>query len=133
MVLAILSDEDKACIKTLVVDDYSPFRSFVCALLRPKAELQIVDQASDGLEAIEKAEKLQPDLVLLDVGLPKLNGIAAARRIREVAPNSKIIFVSQETSPEAVQEALRFGASGYVSKAKAGAELLKAIDAALVG
>jgi CheY-like chemotaxis protein len=85
------------------------------------------------LDAVQKAEQLQPDLILLDIGLPTLNGIAAARRIREVSPKSKILFLSQESSVDAVQEALRQGAQGYVVKAHAGTELLPAMEAVLQG
>jgi DNA-binding NarL/FixJ family response regulator len=91
--------------------------------------LQIVCEVSDGLEAVHKAEELQPDLILLDVGLPSLNGIEAARRIRKVARKSKILFLSQESSADVVQEALGTGAAGHVVKAHAGSELLTAVEA----
>jgi CheY-like chemotaxis protein len=94
-----------------------------------RPELQIVGQASDGLEAAQKAHELQPDLILLDIGLPTLNGIDAARRIRKVAPKSKILFVSQESSSDVVEEALALGALGYVVKTHAGSELLAAVEA----
>jgi DNA-binding NarL/FixJ family response regulator len=115
--------------RVLVVEDYEPFRSFVCSTLAKRPELQIVGQASDGLEAAQKAHELQPDLILLDIGLPTLNGIDAARRIRKVAPKSKILFVSQESSPDVVEEALALGALGYVVKTRAGSELLAAVEA----
>jgi len=119
--------------RVLVVDDYEPFRQFVCSMLGKKAESQVVAEASDGLQAVHKAEELQPDLILLDIGLPKLNGIEAARRIRKLAPDSKILFLSQEFSAEIVQDALSVGAGGYVFKAHAGSELLAAVDAVLQG
>ena len=75
--------------RVLVVEDNEPFRRFVCATLRTKPELQIVCEVSDGLEAVQKAEELQPALIVLDIGLPGLNGIEAARRIRKISPNSK--------------------------------------------
>lgn len=75
--------------RVLVVDDYEPFRRFVCSTLAKKPELQIVAEASDGLEAVHKAEELRPDLIVLDIGLPTLNGIEAARRIRKLSPNPK--------------------------------------------
>src|SRR5271157_3766281 len=92
--------------RVLVVDDYEPFRRFICSTLANRPELQIVAEASDGLEAVHKAEELQPDLIVLDVGLPTLNGIEAARRIRRLSSESKILFVSQESSTDVVQEAL---------------------------
>src|ERR1700691_1398239 len=94
-----------ASVRVLVVDDYEPFRRFVCSTLAERPELLIVGETSDGLAAGQKAEELKPDLILLDVGLPTLNGIEAARQIRKIAPESKIIFVSQESSTDVVQEA----------------------------
>jgi DNA-binding NarL/FixJ family response regulator len=120
-------------VRVLVVDDYEPFRQFVHSTLETKPELQIVGQASDGAEAVRQAEKLKPHLILLDVGLPTLNGIEAARQIRKVAPESRIIFVTQESSVEAIQEAFKLGAMGYVVKSRAGVELLAAIEAVLSG
>jgi DNA-binding NarL/FixJ family response regulator len=115
----------------LVVDDYEPFRRYVCELLKRDEEFQVIGQASDGLEAIVKAEGLQPDLILLDIGLPTLSGIEAAKRMRTVAPRSKIIFVSQESSSDVVEEALNSGGHGYVRKVRAHSELLPAIDSVL--
>jgi len=115
-------------IRVLVVDDYEPFRRFVCSTLAINPELQVIGEASDGLEAVSKAEVLQPDLIVLDIGLPTLNGIEAAWRIRLLTPNSKIIFVSQESSADIVQEAFHLGAQGYVVKAHAGSELLAAVE-----
>lgn len=116
-----------------MVDDYEPFRRFTCSTLSKNARLQIVGEASDGLEAVKKAEGLQPNLVLLDIGLPTLNGIEAARQIRKLAPNSKIIFVSQESSADVVEEVLALGAHGFVVKAHAGGDLLAAVEAVLGG
>jgi DNA-binding response OmpR family regulator len=102
-------------------------------LLQNKPELQVICEVSDGLEAVKKAEELKPDLVLLDIGLPKLNGIEAARRIRQLSPNSRIVFVSMDNSLDTVQAALATGALGYVRKASAGSELLPAVEAVLRG
>ena len=118
-------------VRVLVVDDHEPFRRFICWTLAKKPELQIVAEASDGLEAVQKAEALQPDLIVLDLGLPKLNGIEAARQIRKLSPNSKILFVSQESSSDTAQEALALGALGYVVKTYIGTELLPAVTAVL--
>jgi DNA-binding NarL/FixJ family response regulator len=119
--------------QVLVVDDYEPFRRFLCSALQKMPDLQIVGEASDGLEAVQKAEELQPDLIVLDIGLPKLNGIEAARRIRSLSPKSRIVFVSQESSADVVEEALRLGAFGYVVKVHAASELLAAVEAARQG
>jgi DNA-binding NarL/FixJ family response regulator len=97
-------------------------------MVRQKPEWRIVGEASNGLEAVQKSEGLQPDLIVLDIGLPKLNGIEAARRIRKLRPESKILFLSQETSADIVQETLDLGAVGYVAKAYAGSELLVAME-----
>jgi len=120
-------------IRVLVVDDYEPFRRFVCSTLRKRPAFQIVGEASDGAEAVRQAEELKPDLILLDIGLPTLNGMAAARQIRKLAPDSKIIFVSQESSPDLVQEALSLGARGYVAKTRAASDLLAAVEEVLEG
>ena len=122
-----------ALVRVLVVEDHEHFRRFVCSTLEKAPELQVVGIVSDGLEAVNKAEELQPDLILLDIGLPSLNGIEAARRIRKVSPQSKILFVSQESSTAVVQGALATGARGYVVKTDAGSELLTAVDAVLRG
>ena len=104
-----------------------------CVPPSKRPEWQIVGEASDGIEAVHKAKELQPDLILLDLGLPSLNGIEAAQRIRNLAHDSKILFLSQESSPDAVQEALSLGALGYVKKAFAGTELLIAVESVLQG
>jgi|tagenome__1003787_1003787.scaffolds.fasta_scaffold20960734_5 DNA-binding NarL/FixJ family response regulator len=114
----------------MVVEDYEPFRRFVCAALRRVWELKIIE-ASDGLDAVQKSKELQPDLILLDVGLPKLHGIEVARRILELRPKSKILFLSENRSSDIVEEALRSGAMGYVVKCDAGRELLPAVEAVL--
>ena len=101
--------------------------------LQEKVECQVIEEASDGLEAVQQAEELHPDLILLDIGLPTLNGIEAGRRIRKVSPSSKILFVSQEGSAEIVQKVLdELGADGYLLKLDA-AEILGAVDAVLQG
>ena len=119
--------------RVLVVDDSEPFRRVVCSILQNKLEFRTIVEVSDGVKAIELAQAMQPDLIVLDIGLPTLNGIEAARRIRELAPQSKILFVSQESSVDVVQTVLTLGASGYVVKMDAGRELLTAVDAVLRG
>jgi DNA-binding NarL/FixJ family response regulator len=117
--------------KILVVEDYEPFRRSICLSLQQRPEFHVF-QASDGLEAVERARELQPDLILMDIGLPKLNGIEAAKRIRRLAPRAKLIFVSQESDSDVVQETFRLGARGYVHKALA-RELFSAIEAVVQG
>jgi DNA-binding NarL/FixJ family response regulator len=98
-----------------------------------KTRSAVICEVSDGLEAVQKAEELKPDLILLDIGLPTLNGIEAARRIRKLVPESKIIFSTQETDADIVQEAMRLGAWAYVFKTHAECDLLPAIHAVLSG
>ena len=122
-----------ALVRILVVDDLEPWRRFVSSTLRGQPDLEVISGVSDGLEAVQKAEELQPDLIVLDIGLPKLNGIEAARRIRKLVPKSKILFLSQESSDDVVHEAFSLGARGYVVKIQAGSELLSAVEAVLQG
>jgi len=118
-------------VRVLVVDDYLRWRQFVCRALLARPTWQVIGQVSDGLEAVQKAEDLQPDLIVLDIGLPTINGLEAARRIRIAAPDSKILFLSENSSLEIAEEAFRTGAAGYVVKSMAGQELLPALDAIL--
>jgi DNA-binding NarL/FixJ family response regulator len=120
-------------IRILVVDDYKAWRHRVILFLQERPEWQIIGEASDGSDAVQKAEELKPDLILLDIGLPKLNGIEVARRVRLLSPNSKILFLSMDNSPDVVEAALGTGAHGYVYKARAQRDLLPAIDAVLRG
>lgn len=119
--------------RILAVEDFGPYRQFVLSILTGRPELQVVGSVSNGLEAVEKALELKPDLILMDIGLPGLNGIEAARRIRELLPDSKILFITQESSTEIIQEAILLGASGYVFKSLASADLLTAVQAVLDG
>jgi len=118
--------------RVLVVEDFAPFRQFVSSILGSRPEFEIIGEVADGLEAVEKAVKLKPDLILLDIGLPTLNGLDVARRIREIAPESKILFVTQETSADVVEEAFELG-SGFVVKSKAANDFLIAIETVLSG
>jgi two-component system, NarL family, response regulator NreC len=120
-------------IRTLVVDDYEPWLRFLRLTLLAWQELQVIGQCTDGPEAVQKVIELQPDLILLDITLPTLNGIEVARRIRETSPTSKILFVSENRSPDVAEEALRMGGDGYVVKSEAATELLPAIKAILQG
>lgn len=120
-------------IRILVVDDYKDWRDQVRSLLQARPEWQIICEVSDGPEAVQRAEELKPDLILLDIVLPKLNGIEAARRIRQVSPDSKIAFLSADNSSDIVQVALGTGAAGFIHKVRALSELLPAIDAILRG
>lgn len=119
--------------RILVVDDFEPFRSIARSMLQQRPELEVICELSDGLAAVQEAEELNPDLILLDIGLPTLNGIEAARRIRKLVPKAKIIFLTQESSDDVVREAFGLGASGFIVKAWAASELLLAVEAVLRG
>ena len=119
--------------RILVVEDHETVRRFVCSELEQRPEFSIVGEASNGLDAVQKAQELQPDLILLDVGLPKLNGLEAARQINSLVPNAKLLFLSLESSARVMQEAFRMGAWGYVHKMRAQLDLLPAVDAVLAG
>ncbi len=120
-------------IRILITDDYEEWRWQVRRVLDARPEWQLIFDASDGLEAVQKAQHLKPEIILLDIGLPKLNGIEAARQIRRYSPNSRIVFLSQQNDLDIVRSALSTGALGYVCKTDAHSELLPAIDAALRG
>lgn len=117
--------------KVLVAEDFEPYRILILSLIATVPNLQVICEVGDGLLAVEKTQELKPDLVLMDIGLPNLNGIDSARQIRKFAPETNIVFVSQETSPEIVQEALGVDRSCYVVKSRVGIDLLAAVQAVL--
>jgi DNA-binding NarL/FixJ family response regulator len=117
----------------LVIEDHEPFREFVSSILQNSPGFRVISQVANGAEAVQIAENLRPDLILLDIGLPGLNGIEVARRILQLCPDSKILFVSQESSVDIVTEALSTGAMGYLVKADAGSELPVAVNSVLLG
>jgi DNA-binding NarL/FixJ family response regulator len=120
-------------LRILIVDDFEKFRRYLCSALEQDRRFEIAGQACDGMEAVQKASELQPDLVLLDVGLPKLNGVQAAKQLRKVAPLAKVLLISQEFSFDVVKAALRSGALGYIQKLNVARELLPGIEAVLEG
>ena len=116
----------------LVVEDHEPFRRFIRASLAARAETRTFE-VSDGPAAIEQAAALQPDVILLDIGLPGLNGLDVAKQLPQIAPRSRVLFVSHEPDADVIHETLRLGARGYVHKLRCDKDLLPAIDAALEG
>jgi DNA-binding NarL/FixJ family response regulator len=120
-------------IRVFVADDYEPWCRFVSSALQKQPQLQLVGEASDGVEAVQKAQELKADIILVDVNLPKLNGFKVAYRILEHLPQSKIILVSADRSFDIAAEALRMGAYGYLVKSDAGRELVRALEAVLEG
>jgi len=120
-------------IRTLVVEDYAPFRFLVSSMIRNAAGLKIVGEVADGLLGVRAAVRLQPDLITLDIQLPTLNGIEAARHIRKLSPDSRILFLTNEMGPNVLQAALETGAEGVLQKADLNDELFTAIQSVLAG
>jgi len=119
--------------RILVVDDFAPFREFTSTVLKNQVGFQIVAEAADGREAIQKARESRPDLVVLDMNLPFLCGIEVARQIRLCSPDSTILFLSGNNDPELIEAALQTGALGYVLKLDAVDDLLDAAKEVLSG
>jgi DNA-binding NarL/FixJ family response regulator len=117
-----------APLRILLVDDFASWRSYVASVLQQRECFEVVGEAADGQEAIEKATELQPDLILMGIAMPKLNGIEAAKRIRDRAANSKIVFISLEISDELAEAAVAVGAQAYIAKREIRAKLLPTID-----
>ena len=117
----------------LVVEDHAAFRGIVCELLQESPAVRIVGEAADGLEAVHQAATLRPDVVVMDMNLPSLNGFEVARRIRAAVPHAKVLFVTVEASPEVVEQAFRCGAHGYVYKPRAHRDMLAVLDAITQG
>ena len=124
---------EMSLVRILVVDDFGPWQDFVRVCFRERSDLQILDVVSNGLEALQKAADLQPDLILLDISLPEMSGIEAAKRIRRSAPNIKVIFLTGYSDPEIVREAFRVGGDGYILKWDAAEELIVGMESVLRG
>jgi DNA-binding NarL/FixJ family response regulator len=120
-------------VRVLLVDDVESWQTFVHTHLYKEPNLRVIGVVADGLAAVQKAYELRPDLILLDISLPKLNGIEAARVIREVSPESIILFLSGESDLDVVRDALSSGGLGYVSKLDAARDLIAGIESVLLG
>lgn len=118
-------------IRILVADDFSQWRSVVRTILQDRPEFLIICEATNGEEAVHKAAEHRPDIALLDIGMPILNGFEAAKRIQQICPGCRIIFLTQNNDIEIVQSAIRMGVGAYVLKANALSDLSVAISAVL--
>lgn len=117
--------------RILLVDDFQAWRLATSRILSTVPDFQVVGEASDGLEAVAKSAALLPDIVLLDLAMPRLNGLEAAKRIRQSSPQSKIIFLTEEDDEDLRSAALGTGAVAYLIKSRAGRELQLYLDAAI--
>jgi DNA-binding NarL/FixJ family response regulator len=109
--------------RVLVVDDFARWRIAICSILADDADFEVIGESPDGLDAVRKSGELFPDLVLMDIGLPGLSGLDAARQILEVSPRTKILFLSAADVLDVIREALMIGA-GFILKADASQNLL---------
>jgi len=117
--------------RILIVDDFPDWRARVRQILASHPEWKIISEASDGHEAVREASKLQPDIVVLDIALPRLNGIEAAKMIRQKSPKSRIVFLTHDNDSDLMKAALGLGQTTYVPKAKAASRLCHAVAASL--
>jgi DNA-binding NarL/FixJ family response regulator len=116
-------------VRILLVDDHPIVRQGLKTLLEGRSGWEVIGEASDGAEAVEKAKRLSPDVMVLDVTMPKMNGLEACRLLRKQTPGLEILFVTQHDSPQMMREALEAGARGYVVKSNAARDLLEAVEA----
>lgn len=121
----------QASLRILVADDHESVRKGVCVILGTRGDIEVCGEASNGREAIDKAQELMPDLIILDITMPVLSGIDAAEVIRKRLPHIPILFLSMHQGRQIIAEAQRIGVSGYVRKSDAAATLLNAVDALL--
>jgi DNA-binding NarL/FixJ family response regulator len=118
-------------LRILLVDDFEPFRRFVRSVLQSREDFTVVGEAVDGIEAVDEANRLQPDLILIDIGLPRRSGLSAAQEIAVCAPGARLLFISLESSPDAARAAFNVGAQGYIHKLRAETDLIPAIEAVI--
>jgi len=128
-----MKTQRKNMIKLLLVDDHPVVREGIKASLKTKKHIRIVGEASDGEEAITLARKLGPDVILMDISMPRMSGIEAAKRLRKSAPESKVLVLTMHDNKEYVLRMTQLGAKGYVFKDASPSELLRAIEAVNAG
>jgi len=120
-------------IKIFLADDHTIVRQGLAKLLEAESDLEVIGEAEDGREAINKVQKLKPDIVIMDIAMPLLNGIEATRQIKKILPQTKIIILSMHSHDRYISELIGLGASGYLLKDSTGGEIIKAISAAVKG
>jgi two-component system response regulator DegU len=120
-------------VRILLVDDNELWRQYISTILGQKTSFEVISEVSDGLQAIKIAEEQKPNIVLLDIGLPGQNGLEVGKRIRELVPECKLLFLSAECDPDVARAALQIGAMGYIPKFAAGRDLLAGIRSVLRG
>lgn len=122
-----------AVTQILIVDDYLPWSTWIFELFEQETDLKIIDVAVDGFEAVRKTKELRPDLILMDISLPGMNGLEATHIIRTASPSTKILFLSQHSSVDIIQGAFDAGSSGYVLKVDSNSDLIPGVRAVLLG
>ena len=120
-----------APLRVLVVDDHESVRRGVCAILDSHDNLEVCGEAANGTDALEKANALHPQLIVMDISMPGMDGISASREILKLYPQTEIIVLSMHNSKQLIEAARKIGVRGYVTKGQAGSTLLEAVDAAV--
>jgi DNA-binding NarL/FixJ family response regulator len=115
--------------RIFVADDHEVVRRGLCALLQAQPDWEVCGEAADGREALEKTQKLKPDVVILDIGMPSLNGLEATRQILKINPQTKILILTLHDSDQVVREVLNAGARGFLLKSDAARDLVAAVEA----
>jgi two-component system response regulator NreC len=120
-------------IKIFLADDHTIVRQGLAKLLEAEPNIKVVGEAQDGREAVNKVQRLNPDIVIMDIAMPLLNGIEATRQIKKILPQTKIIILSMHSHDRYISELINLGASGYLLKDSTGGEIIKAVSAAMKG
>ena len=127
----VLSEICGELLRVLVAEDYEAVRKAVCAILRARSDIEVCGEAENGKEAVQKANALKPDLIILDLTIPMLSGFEAAREIRKTLPDVPILILSMHESELLIEQAKKIGVQGYVIKREVAKTLLLAVDALL--
>jgi two-component system, NarL family, response regulator NreC len=136
-VLSIMADgaaaQPSKKVRVLIADDHAVIRGVVREALKARADFEVCGEAENGREAVEEAKKLKPDVVVLNITMPILNGFEAAREIKAVLPEAAIVILSSHTDKHFIEVAKTIGAQAYVAKSQAREQLVKAVESALLG